>query len=552
MEQLRRLLASLSLSQKITIVLVALAVAAGVWSLAQWRRESDFRPLYTGMAPEDAGAVVQKLKESGVEYRLSESGSTVLVPSASLAEMRIEMAAAGLPKSGRIGYEIFDKANFGATEFVEHINYRRALEGELERSIMAMAEVESARVHITFTKDSVFLEARQPAKASVMLRLRPGVHLPQPSVVAINHLVASAVEGLSPDAVSVLDMRGNLLSRGRRQGHLDTGEPSEEMLDFRRSVERDLVSKINTTLEPLLGEGKFRGGAFAECDFSSSEQSEENFDPNRSATLSSQRTEDIGGAGASNGVPGTPSNLPRPASRPGTSLAGVSRKSEAFTYQPSRVVRKTKLPQGSVKRISLAVLLDHDVRWEGAGASRKRVLVAPSPERMKVIRDLVAAATGFSAQRGDQLIVESLPFESTLNFEPPGPGSPAGPAPGKGNWLEELKQNRTLVMIVAGAVAGLMLLLRLLFWLVFRKRKTAVTATVPGELPAGAAESEQSQVSASQAAVNEEVTNFKAQLLAAPAPAKAELLSKEVRATVGRDSAAAAQNVRRWLAEETR
>src|SRR5207237_10666214 len=153
-------------------------------AFVRWKRESDFRPLYVTLASEDAGAVVQKLKEGGVDYRLSENGASVLVPSAKVAEMRLEMASAGLPKSGRIGFELFDKTNFGATEFVEHINYRRALEGELERTVMALAEVEQARVHITFPKDSVFAEARQPAKASVLVRVRHGMRLESQNVLA--------------------------------------------------------------------------------------------------------------------------------------------------------------------------------------------------------------------------------------------------------------------------------------------------------------------------------------------------------------------------------
>ncbi len=174
--------------------------------------------------------------------------------------MRLSLAAAGLPKTGRIGFELFDKANLGATEFTEHINYRRALEGELERSIEALAEVEQARVHLTFPKDSVFLDAQQPAKASVLVKIRPGAHLPPQNVLAIDHLVSSAVEGLSPDSVSVLDMNGNLLGRPKPAGSLDGPEPSEAVLDYRHHIEADLLSKINATLEPLLGANSFRAG----------------------------------------------------------------------------------------------------------------------------------------------------------------------------------------------------------------------------------------------------------------------------------------------------
>ena len=172
-----KILANLTTRQRITILVVAIAVGAGLYSMVQWKKEADFRPLFTGVSPEDAASIVQKLKESGAEYRLPEGGGSVLVPSARLAELRLTMASIGLPKSGRMGFELFDKVNLGATEFTEKVNYRRALEGELERTVMALAEVETARVHLTFPKDSVFLEAQQPAKASVLIRIKPGARL---------------------------------------------------------------------------------------------------------------------------------------------------------------------------------------------------------------------------------------------------------------------------------------------------------------------------------------------------------------------------------------
>src|SRR3984893_9692150 len=236
MEQLKKLLTNLSVMQRVTIVVAALAVGGGLFAFARWKRESDFRPLYVTLGSEAAGAVVQKLKEGGVDYRLSENGATVLVPSAKRAEMRLEMASAGLPKSGRIGFELFDKTNFGATEFVEHINYRRALEGELERTVMSLAEVEQARVHVTFPKESVYLESRQPAKASVVVRLRAGAQLVPQNVVAIEHLVASAVEGLWAESVSVLDGRGPLVSPPRAAA-ADGAESSDRLLEIRQGIE---------------------------------------------------------------------------------------------------------------------------------------------------------------------------------------------------------------------------------------------------------------------------------------------------------------------------
>src|ERR1700682_249009 len=218
---MNKILAHLSVRQRISIAVVAVLAGAARYAPVRNKKKADFKPLFTGVAPEDAAGIVQKLKESGVEYRLPEGGGSVLVTSTRWAEVRLTMAAIGLPKSGRIGFELFDKVNLGATEFTEHVNYRRALGGELERTVMALSEVETARVHLTFPKDSVFLEAQQPAKASVLVRLRPGKRLAAQNVVAINHLVASAVEGLSPDAVSVLDMNGNLLGRPKAPETLD-------------------------------------------------------------------------------------------------------------------------------------------------------------------------------------------------------------------------------------------------------------------------------------------------------------------------------------------
>src|SRR5882724_49493 len=553
MEQFKKLFADLSLMQRATIVAAALVVGAGIFAFVRWKRESDFRPLYTTLASEDAGAVVQKLKEGGVDFRLSESGSTVLVPSAKLAEMRLEMAAAGLPKSGRIGFELFDKTNFGATEFVEHINYRRALEGELERTVMSLAEVEQARVHVTFPKESVYLESRQPAKASVVVHLRPGATLLPQNVIAIEHLVASAVEGLTPEAVSVLDVRGNLLSRVRAAAAADGAESSDRLLEIRQGIERDLVAKINSTLEPLLGANKFRAGAAVDCDFSSGEQSEELFDPNRSVVVTSQKSEDTSPTGGAAGVPGTASNLPRPAPRPATALAGTSRKTESVAYQSSRVVRRTKMPEGAVKRMSLAILVDQAVHWEGQGAKQRRVIEQPSPEKLKSIRDLVAAATGFSTTRGDQLIVESLPFESTLNLEPPSAASPAPKPSGTviplPPWLAHALENRYIT--IGGAAIALLVVVvrRVLAKMLNRKGKAQVSATPT--LPSGDEDLEPGLEAQRRAQLAEQAA-LQAQLDAAAlreATKKSAVLVKRLRENINKDATLSTHIVRSWLNE---
>ena len=246
MNQIKQLFQKLSNTQRILLAAVVMAVVGGMTSLSHWNQERDFKPLFTGMAAEDAGPLLAKLREMATEYRLADNGTTVLVPSDKVAELRIDMASAGLPKSGRIGFELFDKANFGASEFAEQVNYHRAIEGELERSIMSIREVEQARVHVTPAKDSLYAESRQTAKASVLVKLRHAGGLSPQNIAAICQLAASAVPGLSADQVSVVDTSGNLLNRARAGASGDSADASETTLDYRKvkGVERDLQLKI--------------------------------------------------------------------------------------------------------------------------------------------------------------------------------------------------------------------------------------------------------------------------------------------------------------------
>lgn len=556
---MKKILASLSVRQRITIVTMLVAAAGGVFLLVRQQREADFRPLFTGVAPEDAAAIVQKLKEGGVEYRVPAEGGMILVPSARVPELRLNMAAAGLPKTGRIGFELFDKTNLGATEFTEHINYRRALEGELERSVMSLAEVEQARVHLTFSKDSVFLESQQPAKASVLVKLRPGSRLAPQNVLAIDHLVAAAVEGLSPDAVSVLDMNGNLLGRPRSPGTLDGPEPSEAALDYRRHVETDVLAKINSTLEPLLGADKFRANVSVECDFTGGEQSEEIFDPEHSVMSASQRTEDTSGPASANGVPGTPSTLPRPTSRPGSGSSRISRSSENIAYQSSRTVKKTRLPAGVVKKMSLAVLVDQSVTWEKDGKGSRRVLVPPAPETMKIIHDVVAGATGFNPQRGDLLVIETLPFETTLAIEPP-PVAVANPMPAKPPPLWPFN-GKTL--FIGGAVVGV-LAAAFLAAMLFRGRKrkkvevtaaaelaTADTPAARTVLPPPASGDLESQLAERDALQQKSDAQMLSNLKLAPVITKnAEVLARHLRERIAKEPDVSAQILRTWIRED--
>ncbi len=471
-------------------------VVAGLFFFVRRQRDRDYVPLYSALSAEDASAVLAKLKEGSVEYKLAEDGATIRVRSKVVPELRLQMASAGIPKTGRMGFELFDRNNFGITEFTEQVNYHRALEGELERTVMAIAEVEHARVHITPAKESVFLDQRRPAKASVLLKLKQEIgeapaKLGKRNVAAITHLVSSGVEALAPEDVSVLDVHGNLLT-GKPAQEEEEPRINQALFAYRRDVERDLLAKVNATLEPLMGPKRFRAAVSVDCDLSTVEQSEESYDPARSVMTTSQRSEDNGATVTPSGVPGAPSNLPRPTSRPGLNGQNFTRRTENIAYQSSRLVKRISLPQGNVRRVSVSVLLDHVIRWEGTGKDRKRIVEPPPPERLKSTRDLVAGVVGFQSERGDQVVVESIPFETTLAWEPPpqapepgapgAPGAPGTAAPGQGiwpaiAWVQQGIKNRD--PMVLGALGGAVLLILLMagaaFW-VKKKRKKVATA----------------------------------------------------------------------------
>ena len=538
MDQLRKLFGSLSTNQIVGMVVALLLVGGGLYSLVHWQHEHGFKPLFTGMAPEDAAAIVQKLKESGVDYRIDTNGSSVLVPEAKLDELRLEMAGAGLPKTGRIGFELFDRNNLGITDFTEKINYRRALEGELERSIKGLNVVEQARVHLTFPKDSVFLDSREAAKASVLISTRGRNRLPAQNVQAVANLVASAVEGLSPDAVSVLDMQGNLLNRPRQPE--DGTEPSQSALEYKHQIEKDLTAKVQTTLEPLLGESRFRVGVTADCDFTTSEQSDEILDPTKSVMVTTQKSEDLLGQAANSGVPGTQSNLPRAVPRAvGGSGVNSSRKSEGASFETSKSIRHVKTPQGSIKRLSAALLLDQDMHWEGKGKTLKRVIVPPTPEKIKAINDVVAGVLGLQTERGDKLVIESLPFEQTLSSEAPGetkgPDKPKDP-------LAQLKDPK----IIIGGGGGLLVLVAAVFFMFnSKKKKQAALAQAAAMKTLELAAAEASAVAALEAKTAE--PDFKLQL--PPMTKKLEGLRDHIKESVRKEPEIAAEVLRGWLTE---
>jgi len=579
MEQAKKLLSALTPVQRWSIVLCALGVAGLVVWFARFEQQAGMRPLFSSLSAEDANAMVQKLREAGVSYRVSDDGTRLLVPEERVAELRLEMAGLGLPKTGRIGFEIFDKTNFGITDFAEHVNYRRAVEGELERSVMALAAVQQARVHVTLPKDSVFTESRESAKASVLVGLKAGARLSAQNVNAITNLVSSAVEGLAPEAISVVDMNGNLLSRPHRDGPPDSTQISEAALEYRQAIEHDLVAKINSTLEPLLGADKFRTGVSADVDMTIGEQSEETYDPTKSVMLTSQKTEDSSGSTRATAVqpPGTASNLP-PAPAPGipaattataesTSAAGSkpgsatasssaaafhppasgsssSKRSESITYQTSRVVKHMKLPQGTIKRLSIAVLLDQGAKWEGQGKQMHRVVTPPDADKLKSIQALVSTLVGLNTERGDQITVEALPFDGTLNMEPPEASNPESTkTQHPQSLIETLNQKPTLLW---GSVGGGAFALAMILFVVARGKKKTGTPAMPEVIAAGGPQASLPPASPSQAAVQAgDMPQFPALM-----PSRSEVLLKQLQDAGRNNPEAWAGVLRGWLSEE--
>jgi flagellar M-ring protein FliF len=325
-----------------------------------------------------------------------------------------------------------------------------------------------------------------------LVKLRAGSTLSAQSVLAVTHLVSSAVEGLSPDQVSVLDMRGKLLSRPKRPGLVGVEEISDATIEHQQRIEKDVLQKIQLTLAPLLGEDKFRAAVSVECEMNSGEQSEESYDPTKSVMLTSQSSIDSVGSNPppAPAAAAANSSAPAPAApRPG---AATTRKTENLTFQTSRTVRRLTLPQGAVKTMSISVLLDQGVNWEKTPSGMQKVFVPPSPDTVKVIRDLVAGVSGLKKERGDQLVVESLPFESTVNAEPPpksGTASGADLPPGiliDGKPLEQFAREPKTLAVAGAATLGLIAILAMLVMRSRKKKMRASAALAAKALASGA------------------------------------------------------------------
>jgi len=383
-----------------------LAALAG--GLLWYAVRPDWRTLYAEMDAEDARQTGQVLTQAQIPFEVAPQGGSILVPAAQLDKARLATAAKGGVKSGRLGFEIFDKPNWVGSEFDEQVNFQRALEGELEHTVGSLSDVESARVHLVMAHDSLFRDQERPAKASVVLKLRHR-SLADGEPESIRNLVASAVDGLAPERVMLVDAAG----------HLPLGPKTADAL--RLGAEEALEQKLISTLEPVTGAGNVRASVTLDYDPAATEETQESYDPEQTVTLSMQRTEETAGPqAAAAGVPGTASNAPNAQSLPvypQQATQPQSAKSEAGTYGASKTVRHKQESPGRVRRMTAAIVVND--RMAQQPVKGKAAEWRPRPaEEVRILTALAQAAVGFDAARGDVVTVEDLAFDENRGAQP--------------------------------------------------------------------------------------------------------------------------------------
>jgi len=409
------------------LLLAGAAAVAVLVALLLWAREPEYRVLFSNLGEADGGQVISELDKRNVPYRLGEGGHTIMVPAERMNALRLQLAEQGLPKGGNVGFELLDKQAFGISQFAEHLNYQRGLEGELARTIESLGPVSRARVHLVMARDSVFARDREAARASVALTLQAGRELGQSQVSAIIHLVTSSVPGLAVDGVTVVDQNGRLLSRSHTGDGLDGSQ-----LDYVNEIERSYQTRIEDILAPLLGSHNVHARVTAQLDFSTRESTAERYAPNqdsKSASVRSQQTSErlAQGGDSARGVPGaltnSPPNTPPPtkATAPGASTSEAATNESAkplqsermVNYEVDRNIEHVKSSLGSVQRLTAAVVVNYRTTMKD-GAPVNEPL---SKEELAGINDLVRQAMGYDESRGDTLQVINSPFVEEQTIE---------------------------------------------------------------------------------------------------------------------------------------
>ena len=416
--------AAMPLKTKLSFAFGIAALGAVVLAMTLWNSQGDYKVLYANLSDKDGGAIIAQLSQMNVPYRHADGGAAILVPASKVHDARLKLAAAGLPKGSVVGYELMDGARFGQTQFQERLTFQRGLEGELTRSITALAAVQNARVHLALPNQNGFFREQQKPTASVMLTLYPGRTLERSQIAGIVHLVSSSVPEMNPKAVSVLDQTGALLtaSADNPQAGLDA-----QQLQYVNQIESGYTKRIFELLEPLVGRDNLRATVTADVDFSQTEATAEEFAPNQGAKASvairSQQVSESSGstAAAPSGVPGAASNQPpvaataplTGASQPlqaaqGGGANGNSRRDAVTNYEVDKTVRVTRNATGTVKRLNAAVVVNHRSVTDAKGKTTTTPLSGDEVEKLTA---LVRESIGFKQDRGDSVKVINAPFK---------------------------------------------------------------------------------------------------------------------------------------------
>jgi len=419
-------LGTLPVKQILMLLAGILALVGIVVASIHWARTPDYKVLFANLSDRDGGAVMASLSQMNVPYRFAEGGGAILVPGNLVHEARLKLASQGIPKGGTVGFELMETQRFGVTQFQERLNFQRGLEGELARSIQALAAVQNARVHLALPTQNGFMREQQKPSASVLLALHPGRTLDRAQVAGIVHLVASSVPELSPKEVSVIDQTGALLSQnGESQSlGLDPGQ-----LNYIRQIESGYIQRIVDILEPILGRENVRAQVTADVDFTQTESTAELYKPNQgnepAAVRSQQMSESTerAGAGGPQGIPGAMTNQPpgaatapvnAPAQTPqaagqqgAAGASGNTRKDAVTNFEVDKTVRVTRMGSGQIKRLTAAVVVNHRKTVAPDGKVTWTPLAQAEIEN---INALVREAVGFAKDRGDSINVVNAPF----------------------------------------------------------------------------------------------------------------------------------------------
>lgn len=445
--QLKLAFRGLSTGKLIAMAILVGGTIAGFAFLLNWSGTGDLQPLYNNLAPEDAAAIVERLKERQIPYALTMDGSGIRIPFEKIYEVRLEMASEGLPRGNGIGFEVFDETKLGMTEFVQNVNYQRALQGELSRSINTLLEVENSRVHIVMPSRSLFIEEEEPATASVIVKLRRGQYLSKAQIQGIVHLVSSSVSRLKPEDVTIVDNTGKMLAGFKEKSSVS--QITSNQLAFQEKKERLLENRVKTMLESVLGQDKAIVRVSCMLNFVQQEKTEELYLPDNSVVRSEQAsTSVVSDAGTAAGVPGLQSNaVPRNAGG-GTAAGQNSNQKEQFTknYEVGKLTSRQIMPVGSIQRLSVAVVVDGAYKQAEAGGEGEQAQYVPrTAEEMTKLENIVKSAVDYDEARGDKIEVVNIPF--AVDGSPEFDGPPQTPA-----WLDMIKSNQGLIKYSAAAL----------------------------------------------------------------------------------------------------